>query len=983
MTKPLTYRIGADLSDLARGMDEGIRKTAGFKRELAELERQQRQHRAAMTDLGQGALAFGTALAVGLGLATKAAIQWESAFAGVRKTVDGSDAEIAALEGELRKLTHTLPATHEEIAGVAEAAGQLGIKRADIASFTKTMIDLGESTNLTADEAATSLAKFSNIMGTSAKDADRLGSALVALGNDGASTEADILAMALGIAGAGRVVGMTEAQVLSFASAISSVGIEAEAGGSSFSTVMIKMAVAAREGGDAIEGFAKVAGMSGKAFAELFQRDAAMAIQAFLAGLKRMQSAGEDVFGVLDQLGLSEIRVRRMLLSASGAAEMLAHSLEVGNQAWIENTALAEEAGKRYATTEARIKIAGNQIKDAMIDVGAAIGPAFAAGTQAVADVARAFSELPDPVKNVVAVVGLAAAGIALVGGAALVAAPKVLAFRESMRTLEATGGAMGGAMGKFGLFMSGPWGLAITAGVTLLGMFAAGSGAASRQQQELAEAGKSVADAIREQNGQLNESVRQTAAKAASEKGLLQLAKDLKIDLPRVTDAVLQQGSAYGDLIGQLQKTIDAGTIVSITGQGAVVTMSAEAQAATDLKDGLIALVGGKNAQLEATKNTVEATEESSDAARANAAALEEEANQAKEAAAAFEALLENLNKLNGITLSARDAQRGYLEQLQETAETFKANGAGLDNNTEKGRENAAALDAQAKAAGELAEALAREAEKQGGATAGAAAFKASLDASRPALIANARAFGMSEQEAQRYADSVLAAADITVGFSRTTQAELQRVSDAVRNVPANKSINVGALTEAAKEKLRDIGYKVETLPDGTVTITGNTAPAFQSLNNFLNTRAVKVVTVMTAYGPGITTGGRVAVAQGGVVSFAGGGMWEDHAPQIVKAQPGTVRIWAEPETDKESYIPWAMDRRARATAVLGQTAEAFGYALVPRSHLAFGHGGITGQPSPGGGVVNLNVGVIGSRQELLNWLTRAFDDLRSKGRA
>lgn len=73
-------------------------------------------------------LAAGAALAAGLGVAGKAAIDWESAWAGVNKTVDGTPAQMAALEQGLRNMAKTLPATHQEIAAVAEAAGQLGVK---------------------------------------------------------------------------------------------------------------------------------------------------------------------------------------------------------------------------------------------------------------------------------------------------------------------------------------------------------------------------------------------------------------------------------------------------------------------------------------------------------------------------------------------------------------------------------------------------------------------------------------------------------------------------------------------------------------------------------------------------------------------------------------------------------------------------------------------------------------------------------------
>lgn len=935
-TKELTYRFGADYSALLRGQDKALDGWRKERRELQALQAQQREHHAAMTDLGSGLVTFGAVVAAGLGLATKAAIEWESAFTGVRKTVDGSDAEIASLEKELRGLAKTLPATHEEIAGVAEAAGQLGIKRQDIAAFTKTMIDLGNTTNLTAEQAATDLAKFSNIMGTSAGDVDKLGSALVALGNDGASTEADIISMGLRIAAAGKQVGMTEAQVLAFASSLSSVGIEAEAGGSSFSTAMIKMSVAANQGGESLDTFARVAGMSADAFSRKFKQDAAGAMIVFIQGLRRMQDTGGDVFGVLDKLGLSEIRVRDAMLRAAGASEMFTHSLEVGTDAWIENTALTEEANKRYETAASRLQVSGNQIKDAMIDVGAAIAPAFAAGAQSVADVVRAFSELPGPVKDIITYVGLAAAGITLVGGAALIAVPKVLAFRESMTALSTGGGAATSALGKFGLFMSGPWGVGIAAGIGLLGLFAAGLGAASRKQQEMAASGADVARAIREQNGAMNDSVRGAAAKAAAEAGLLGKAKELGLELPRITDAILGQGNAYDSLITSLDATIGAGDAYRGTSEKTLEQLKAERDAARELKSGLIDLVDGKNAELEKTKDVSAATKDATVATSAQSEALDEEKRATEEVKTAFDGLIKTLNDLNGITLSSREAQRDYLAQLAETGEVLAKNGKGLDNTTEKGRENAAALDAQAKAAGELAEALAREAEKQGGAAAGTAAFKASLDASRPALIKQAEAFGMSHEEAVRYADSVLAAAGETGHFARVAQAELARVAAAVHGIPPGKTVNVGVLSEDAKKKLGEIGYKVETLPDGTVNVTAATKAAEDALNWLARPRTA-LVTVNTRQGVGWQSpGGQIFNARGNVVSFASGGTWENHRPQVVRATPGTVRIWAEPETGGESYIPHAMDRRPAAIGVLGYTADKFGLDLVPRTQSA-----------------------------------------------
>src|SRR5690606_15857860 len=168
----------------------------------------------------------------------------------------------ADLNQGLRDMAGVLPATHDEIAGVAEAAGQLGIQTANVEDFTRTMIDLGETTNLSADEAATALARFANIMGTSQSEFSNMGSAVVDLGNNFATTEREIVEMGLRLAGAGRQAGLTEGEVLGLATALSSVGIEAEAGGTAFSRVLIEMGTAVDTQGEKLETFASVAGMA-------------------------------------------------------------------------------------------------------------------------------------------------------------------------------------------------------------------------------------------------------------------------------------------------------------------------------------------------------------------------------------------------------------------------------------------------------------------------------------------------------------------------------------------------------------------------------------------------------------------------------------------------------------------------------------------------------------------------------------------------
>ena len=115
---------------------------------LAKLEASAKAHPLAWSALGTAALGFGTSVAIGFGMAGKAAMTWQSDWAGVTKTVDGTQKQMSALESGLRSLARNeLPASTTEIAAVAEAAGQLGIKTGNVLAFTKTMVNMGESTD--------------------------------------------------------------------------------------------------------------------------------------------------------------------------------------------------------------------------------------------------------------------------------------------------------------------------------------------------------------------------------------------------------------------------------------------------------------------------------------------------------------------------------------------------------------------------------------------------------------------------------------------------------------------------------------------------------------------------------------------------------------------------------------------------------------------------------------------------------------------
>lgn len=336
-------------------------------------------------DAGRTMSGVGNALTAGLtvpivaaGIAmTNTAMQFESAFAGVEKTVDGTAEQMAALEQGIRDMALEIPATREEIAGVAEAAGQLGIQTDNILEFTRVMVDLGESTSLSATDGATALARFANITQMSQDKFSNLGSSIVALGNNMATTESEITEFALRLAGAGAQVGMTEPQILAIGAALSSVGIEAEAGGSAISKTMISIETAVQSGSKELGSWAKAAGMSADAFTDAWEKDPAAALATVVKGLGNMEAQGGSTLQMLDELGITEIRQRDALLRAAGAGDLLTNALNTSGKAWEENSALSEEAAKRYETFESQMVILQNKVSDVALEFGEALIPAL------------------------------------------------------------------------------------------------------------------------------------------------------------------------------------------------------------------------------------------------------------------------------------------------------------------------------------------------------------------------------------------------------------------------------------------------------------------------------------------------------------------------------------------------------------------------------------------------------------------------------
>ena len=507
---------GVDMDDLGQSSARLTNRIDALKKEQEEVAE------GAQTFGNKASQAFSTVheaiVAAGIATALKevyeyfadcaqASMDFESAMTGVAKTTDLTDDELSAMSDAIKEMSTEIPATTEELAAIAESAGQLGIHKESLLDFTEIMAMLGTSTNMTADEAATSLSRLANITGMSQEDFDRLGATIVDLGNNLATTEKEIVDMSMRIAGAGAQVGMTEAEIMSFSGALSSVGIEAEAGGSAFSTLISNMSLAVQQGGDGLEQFADVAGMSASEFAAAFEEDAAGAIIQFIQGLGNMESEGRSAIAVLDDMGLSDIRMRDALLRAAGASDVFTNALQIGSNAWDENTALVNEATKRYATTQSQLTMMQNAYKNLKVAIGDAYTPAlqkaYSVGTQVLNAVSQFIKQNPALVNAITAFVGVL--GLVVAALAAYTVGAKVAAAASAMLTAAIPGVniIMGVAAAVAG----------VTAAIAALATAAANDAVPS--VDELTQAAQGMREAMDEANATYDDTVSSTLAAA------------------------------------------------------------------------------------------------------------------------------------------------------------------------------------------------------------------------------------------------------------------------------------------------------------------------------------------------------------------------------------------------------------------------------------------------------------------------------------
>jgi TP901 family phage tail tape measure protein len=531
--------------------------------------------RTAVTGLTVGVTA--PILAIGAA-ALKSSISFEQGFASVKRTVDGTVDSLGRLTPEGKKLERafldlslTVPKSVEELLKIGALAGQLDVPRDRVIDFTNVIARLGVTTSLSTEEAATSIAKIQNVFGSAGVDTDRFASTLLKLGVNAAASESEILELTRRLAPAAVQVRLTQGQTLALATALSNVGVQAEAGGTSLSNVFERLSSVVSKGGADLDKFAKVAEVSGEKFAKTFRVDAAQALVLFVQGLGKIQATGGDVFQTLKNLELADERVQRSLLGLASSSDGLVKALETQALEWASNTELARASGIQFETNQAQLTLLKNSANAVAKEFGDALVPAMddlivVAKTVVtiLGDMVRSFDGLPKPIKDAfiatasfVALIGPAA--LALAGFASTVkslgtifAAFRIGAAATAISTWLSGVAAAGGATGVLA-------GAVAAAGPIVLGVGAAvalGAGA-WKVYQTVTAASAVSANKLAEELRKLKIAQEQTALKNAIGSNLQDVLKSGSIEQ---IDALVQRLSRGGQLTGDAMRFLAAG---------------------------------------------------------------------------------------------------------------------------------------------------------------------------------------------------------------------------------------------------------------------------------------------------------------------------------------------------------------------------------------------------------------------------------------
>lgn len=428
---------------------------SGAKTGLKDLEANTISLRYANYDLARSMLAVSAGItAMGIGAVTAFASQ-ERAFADVIRTTTD---DVSDLESAFRSLSTEIPNSFNELAQIGTLGNQLGVAGQDLEAFTRTIAEFSTITGITAEESALAFGKLGNLLGVSAQDYDRLASSIALVGRETAATEKQIISVAGEIAPAAAAAGFTADQVIGLSGALASLKVPPERSRSTILQFFETLNTAVAQGGDKLEDFAKVVGVSASELESMVRSGQGTGIlEQFLGNVSSADTI--EITQALQNLGLAGLRTNPTIRALAGNMQLVNQSLSDGEKGWRENTELQRQMDIILSTLSAKWQIFLNAALNVAATIGSSVAPAFATLLTYATDLlvglqAFAESDFGQGFFRIIGVLSATVAAYALLRGAIALASASLLGFAYISRQLGGAGilAALGGLSSAFSL---------------------------------------------------------------------------------------------------------------------------------------------------------------------------------------------------------------------------------------------------------------------------------------------------------------------------------------------------------------------------------------------------------------------------------------------------------------------------------------------------------------------------------------------------
>lgn len=375
----------------ADGMDELTKKTGRFSKFVSG------SFSTAQVAVGSfiGSLASNVALsainALGSAVANagKDFLALETAQVGVAKTTNLTTKEVEELTNTFTDLSKSIPVSVKDLLDLSQVAGQLGVTGTqNLSLFSETISKLAVASDLAGEEGAKSLIRILNVTGEGVENIGNFASAIVDLGNNFAASESEIANVATEVARSTSQFKIGAANVAGISTALRSLGIQAQLGGSVVGKAFRTINDTIQKGGQPLKELSKLTNLTGEQLKKTFEEDATKGFQIFIEALGKIPS--NKISLQLEALKLTGDEVNKVLPVLASRSDLVGSALDRANQAFKENIALNQEADRAFTTLSSRLSVLGNNFTNLGTTIASIFAPAFGDAV----DVANDFFDL-------------------------------------------------------------------------------------------------------------------------------------------------------------------------------------------------------------------------------------------------------------------------------------------------------------------------------------------------------------------------------------------------------------------------------------------------------------------------------------------------------------------------------------------------------------------------------------------------------------